>query len=91
MEFLVDDARTRLTRGERIVQLVDRDLAATLSLFAQGGHAILNAIAAQDYDTLRSRPVVTKATKAQLLLGALGGKIAAFVLPRKRHTKKVRP
>lgn len=90
MEFLVGDARTRLTRGERIVQLVDRDLAATLSLFVQGGHAILYAIAARGYDTLHSRPVVTKATKARLLFGALSGKIAAFVLPRKRLIKKVR-
>ena len=89
MEFLVNDARARLVRGQRIATLVDRDLAATLSLFAKGGHAILDAIAAQDYDTLHARPVVTKAAKLRLLGGALAGKIRALVLPalsRRRNT-----
>jgi squalene synthase HpnC len=90
MKYLVDDARGRLTRGERIVKLVDRDLAATLALFARGGHAILDAIAAQDYDTLRGRPVVAKAKKMVLLLGALGGKMAAMLLPSRRRAHKVR-
>ncbi|MBW4038662.1 MAG: squalene synthase HpnC [Acidobacteria bacterium] len=80
MQFLVADARARLTRGQRITTLVSRDLAATLQLFASGGHAILDAIAAQDYDTLRSRPVVTKLAKLRLLAGALLGKISS-VLP----------
>jgi squalene synthase HpnC len=55
MEFLVNDARARLARGKRIVELVDNDLAATLSLFVRGGFAILDAIAAQGYDTLHAR------------------------------------
>jgi phytoene/squalene synthetase len=91
MKFLVGEARERLTRGERIVQCVDRDLAATLRLFARGGHAILDAIAARGYDTLSGRPVVTKSVKMRLLLGALGGKIAATLLPGRRGAKKVRP
>ena len=85
MIFLVGDARARLKRGERIVELVDRDLAATLALFAKGGNAILDGIAAQDYDTLRARPVVTSAAKLRLLAGALVGKAAAVVLPPKRR------
>lgn len=85
MEFLVADARTRLTRGQRIATLVERDLAATLSLFAKGGHAILDAIAAQNYNTLRARPVVTKTKKLQLLGGALVGKVAASLLPARRN------
>lgn len=82
MRFLVDDARARLTRGERITALVDRDLAATLELFVKGGHAILDAIAAQGYDTLRHRPVVTKMAKLRLLGGALAGKLRAVMLPK---------
>jgi squalene synthase HpnC len=84
MEFLVEDARARLRRGERIVELVDRDLAATLQLFVNGGYAILDAIAAQGYDTLRARPVVTKAAKLRLLGGALVGKVASAVLPKRK-------
>ena len=86
MQFLVDDARARLKRGERIVELVDRDLAATLSLFVKGGHAILDAIAAQGYDTLKSRPVVTKAAKMRLLGGALAGKLGALLKPAQKVT-----
>jgi squalene synthase HpnC len=85
MSFLVDDARSRLLRGRRITQLVDRDLAATLELFVNGGLAILDAIAAQDYDTLHSRPVVTKAAKLRLLAGAMLGKLASTLLPARKE------
>jgi squalene synthase HpnC len=81
MEFLVEDARARLMRGQRIAELVDRELSATLSLFAKGGHAILDAIAEQDYDTLQSRPVVTKTVKTKLLMGAVAGRVSAALLP----------
>jgi squalene synthase HpnC len=85
MAYLVADARARLTRGRRITTLVERDLAATLTLFVKGGFAILNAIAAQNYDTLRSRPVVTKAVKLRLLGGALVGKLGAALRPAPRE------
>ncbi len=85
MEFLVTDARTRLQRGNRIVLLVNRDLAATLSLFVKGGLSILDAIAAQGYDTLKGRPVVTKSKKLSLLVGAFVGKLAAVLLPERRQ------
>jgi squalene synthase HpnC len=87
MEFLVADARARLTRGSRIVTLVDRDLAATLQLFVNGGYAILDAIAAQGYDTLRARPVVTKSAKLRLLAGALAGKLKSMLLPSRSQRK----
>ncbi len=84
MEFLVEDARGRLQRGERLVGLVEPDLAATLRLFVHGGYAILDAIAAQGYDTLRQRPVVSKAKKLQLLCGALVGKLVSSLAPARR-------
>lgn len=87
MQFLVNDARARLVRGSRIVSLVDRDLAATLELFVKGGHAILDVIAAQGYDTLQHRPEVTKAAKLRLLAGAFVGKLKATVLPAKREVR----
>jgi squalene synthase HpnC len=90
MQFLVADARDRLTRGQRITTLVSRDLASTLQLFVNGGNAILDAIAAQDYDTLRARPVVTKVAKLRLLGGALAGKLTSSLLPS-RAARKDRP
>jgi squalene synthase HpnC len=76
MEHLVTETRTMLREGGAISQHVDRELAATLDLFRAGGDAILDAIAAQGYDTLTSRPEVSKGRKARLLAGALWGKIA---------------
>jgi squalene synthase HpnC len=82
MKFLVDDARARLQRGSKLTTMVERDLAATLTLFVKGGNAILDAIAAQDYDTLQDRPVVTKAVKLRLLGGALVGRVSAALRGR---------
>lgn len=85
MQFLVEDARSRLMRGQRIVSLVDAELAATLSLFVKGGLTILDAIAAQNYNTLASRPIVTRAMKLKLLGGAMWGKLASTLQPRKKR------
>lgn len=87
MEFLVGDARARLLRGAKIATLIERDLAATLTLFVNGGLAILDAIAAQDYNTLMSRPVVTKGAKLRLLGGALVGRVGAAVLPKRKPSQ----
>ena len=83
MKFLVDDARSRLLRGRRIVTLVDVELASTLSLFVSGGLAILDAIAAQGYNTLESRPIVSKRVKLKLLFGAVWAKAISIVRQRR--------
>jgi squalene synthase HpnC len=75
MEFLVGHTREMLRDGGAINGLVDRELAATLGLFRKGGESILDAIAAQGYDTLKRRPVVSRRRKARLLAGALWGKV----------------
>lgn len=68
---LVTRTRTMLAEGGEISRYVDRELAVTLNLFRKGGDAILDGIVAQNYDVLRGRPVVTKAKKLSLLIGAL--------------------
>ena len=77
IEELVRRTRAMLLEGGAIGRQVDAELAVTLNLFRKGGEAILNGIAAQDYDVLRGRPVVSKARKAGLLLEALAGKLRA--------------
>jgi len=77
MEMLVTRTRTMLIEGGEISKHVDKELAVTLDLFRKGGEAILNGIAAQKYDLLRGRPVVTKVTKLRLLAGALLSKVLA--------------
>jgi phytoene/squalene synthetase len=64
-----------LREGSAISKHVDRELATTLDLFRKGGESILAAIAAQDFDTLKSRPEVSKMRKVQLLVGAVWGKM----------------
>ncbi|MCU1321568.1 MAG: squalene synthase HpnC [Acidobacteriaceae bacterium] len=74
MQELVVRTRKMLLEGGAISGSVDKELKVTLDLFRKGGEAILDGIAAQDYDVLRGRPMVTKVKKVSLLLGALVGK-----------------
>ncbi len=76
MEHLVALTRTMLREGGEITRHVDRDLAVVLDLFRKGGESILDAIVAQDYNTLSHRPEVSKTKKASLLASALWGKFA---------------
>ena len=75
MAHLVAYTRAMLREGAAISSMVDRELATTLDLFRKGGESILDAIAIQGYDTLKRRPEVSKGRKAQLLAGALWGKM----------------
>jgi squalene synthase HpnC len=77
MRALVERTRAMLREGGALPGMVDGELRVTLELFAKGGEAILDGIAAQEYDVLRGRPVVTKRRKAMLLMGALVGKMRA--------------
>lgn len=70
LKDLCAETRAMLLQGAPLIDRVDKELAATLRLFTQGGLAILDAIAAIDYNTLSQRPEVSKAAKMKLLLGA---------------------
>lgn len=75
MRALVDRTRDLLREGAALPEMVDDELRVTLDLFRKGGEAILDGIAAQNYDVLRGRPVVTRRKKLMLLLGAVVGKL----------------
>lgn len=75
IESLVIRTRRMLHEGGVISTKVDKESAITLNLLRKGGDAILDGIAAQNYDILRGRPVVTKMKKVLLLIGALLGKM----------------
>jgi squalene synthase HpnC len=77
MQELVERTRAMLLEGGAISARVDKELRVVLDLFRKGGEAILNGIARQNYDVLRGRPVVSKARKLGLLVGALGSKVRA--------------
>lgn len=75
MRELVGETRAMLLLGAPLIDRVDRDLAATLRLFTEGGLAILHAIEDIGYNTLSRRPEVSKAVKVRLLLSAAVGKM----------------
>jgi phytoene/squalene synthetase len=50
--------------------MVSPELAIDIELFTMGGQAILNAIAGQGYDVLRSRPTISKPKKLWLVARA---------------------
>ncbi len=77
VENLVARTRAMLLDGGQISKHVDKELAVVLDLFRKGGEAILNGIAAQDFDVLRGRPVVSKTKKFGLLVEAFFGKLRA--------------
>jgi squalene synthase HpnC len=70
MKFEVARARDWFALGLPLAKKVDKQLAIDIELFSRGGQEVLNAIEAQDYNVLKSRPVISKTRKIKLLLGA---------------------
>ncbi len=65
---LVRRADQFFVRGLPLVDRLDRRLAIDVELFSRGGMAVLDKIRALDYDTIRSRPKVSKSDRLMLLL-----------------------
>lgn len=77
MEHEVSFAHDLFAKGLPLARRVDKELAIDLELFSRGGQEILRTIQHRGYDVLSARPAISKARKAQLLLRALMGKLAA--------------
>lgn len=75
MRFEVERTREWFHRGLPLAKKVDRRLARDIELFSRGGLAILRAIERQDYDVLKSRPVISKRRKILLLARAALGNL----------------
>ncbi|WP_442507863.1 squalene synthase HpnC [Novipirellula sp. SH528] len=69
-----DRARTYFDRGEPLCDHVPKWLGRNLRLIVGGGRATLEAIRAIDFDVIRMRPRVSKATQAGLILRSLIGR-----------------
>jgi squalene synthase HpnC len=79
IRFEVDRASELFDQGEALLPMLDDSVRAQVSLFGQGGRAILQAIRRRNYDTLTSRPVINRWQKGQLILRALAGKLRQVV------------
>jgi squalene synthase HpnC len=75
MKFEVERAREWFERGLPLIKKVNRELAVDLDLFSRGGMEILRAIENQNFDVLRSRPVISKPRKLMLVARAVTGKL----------------
>jgi squalene synthase HpnC len=75
MKFEVERAREWFERGLPLIKKVNRELAVDLDLFSRGGMEILRAIENQNFDVLRSRPVISKSRKLMLVARAVTGKL----------------
>ena len=82
IRFECDRATALLDRGEGLLPLLDDSVRPQVSLFGQGGRAILGAIRRQDYDTLTRRPTVSRWSKGQLVLRAVAGRLRQTDDPR---------
>ncbi len=71
MRELVVRTRDLFLKGRPLVGLVSPALRADIELFSRSGLAVLDAIAAADYNTLANRPVVPRSKQVRLLTRAL--------------------
>ncbi|MCI0683896.1 MAG: squalene synthase HpnC [Gemmataceae bacterium] len=67
MRFETERTRGFFDEGLALVPLMPHDVQGDIELFARGGLAILDKIAAHGYDVWRTRPVLAKWEKAALL------------------------
>lgn len=73
LRFEVERTRAWFRRGLPLIDLVAGHLRRDVALFTAGGWSVLDLIEAQGYDTLTSRPALSKRQKVMLMLRVLGG------------------
>jgi squalene synthase HpnC len=71
MKHLIARTRALFAEGMPLAKMVDSRLSIDLEMFSRGGLAVLDAIEAAGYDTLRHRPSIGKGKQARLLGRAL--------------------
>lgn len=71
MREAVGRARELFLEGMPLAGIVDRRLAVDIELFTRGGLRVLELIEARHYDVLTARPVIRRADRFRLLLGAV--------------------
>ena len=67
MKDLVARTRELFNQGLPLAKMVEGKLAIDLEMFSRGGMAVLDAIESMGYDTLHSRPSVSKSKQVRLL------------------------
>ena len=71
MKYQVERTFTLFQKGEALLDLVDRRVKLDIAMFSQGGTEVLKRIQKQGYDTLSSRPSISKNRQLAMLFGRL--------------------
>lgn len=71
---LIDRTAPRFAEGRQLWPLVNRRVRVPIQLFTLGGEAVMHRIRRIDYDTLNTRPRLTRATKFMLMARAVLGR-----------------
>ena len=73
IKFEVERTEALFEEGAKLLPLLAAEYRKQIALFGKGGRAICTAIRRQKFDTLTSRPRLSKWQKARLVLGTLLG------------------
>jgi squalene synthase HpnC len=82
MKDLIARTRGLFAAGLPLARRVDGALRVDVEMFSRGGLAILEAIERSGYNTLSSRPALTRWKQVRLLAGAMSSKLVGSFAPR---------
>ena len=71
LRFEVDRTAELFGRGAALLPLLRPSVRMQISLFGKGGRAVLSSIRRQNYDTLSSRPALSRWQKGKLIFSTL--------------------
>jgi squalene synthase HpnC len=77
MKSEVDRTEAMFDEGDALLPMLDAPVRRHVTLFGQGGRAVLTAIRQQNYDTLTSRPALSKWQKGTLIARVMIASTAA--------------
>jgi squalene synthase HpnC len=76
MQFEVNRTQQMFDEGRELLPMLHWQVRKHIALFGRGGEEILKAIRRQNYDTLSSRPSLSRWQKTRLMVTALGAGLA---------------
>jgi squalene synthase HpnC len=91
ISHLVERTQALFDQGDALLPLLDDAIRPQVSLFGQGGKAILQAIRRQNFDTLTTRPVLSRWQKGQLIFKAMAGRIGQIIAPVQNEPAPIEP
>ena len=89
VEFEVDRTAKMFDDGAALLPMLDARVRGQVALYGKGGRLVLEAIRAQGYDTLASRPALGKWRKGRLVLSALAARLLSRRARRRESAGRV--